>query len=129
MPGVGPFNPGGAQLSDILRERALERRMSGQQGGPIGEYGQGGPVPESLLPEEPMPVTEPAPGGPFQDVMRSPDEFEQMLQDAALKGRLLGRQAVTERRQRQGYSVSDTVNEVSNAIARRLSELTQGVLR
>lgn len=118
----------GNQLSDILREAALQRRMQGPT-----EQPPFAPVTtDAMLQEPPMDLTQqpiepmgpPPTGGPFEDVMADPQQFEQMMQDAALQGRIQGRRQVGERR-----SVADTVNDVSNAIQRRLAELTQGVLR
>ena len=127
-----PYSLGaaGGQLSDILREAALQRRA-----GRIGESADQSRMPfqspvESLdLPVEdefPWEREPPPPGGPFEDVLASPEDFAAMLQEAAMRGRLQGGRQVSERRQRQG-SIADTVNAVSEAIQRRLDELRADV--
>jgi len=108
-----------------MREAALQRRMQGPAQAP-GQYTSDNlpgvePGINTLLPEEQAPAQT---GGPFADVLADPQQFEQMLSEAAMRGRITGRQQVQQRR-----SVADTVNDVSQAIQRRLAELTQGVLR
>lgn len=125
---TGPYQ----QFQDIMREAALQRRMQGPAQVP-GQYGaEGLPAiePGMELPQEPVDqptdtfgAGEEAAGLDFEQA------FEALMRRSDEQARQVGVTEGNLQVKKRRASISDTVNEVSSAIQRRLAELTQGVFR